>query len=52
MRLGYKELGLKLVEPLQNISHKSRQATMVDETKDEGQECKISYWRSTNYAIY
>jgi len=36
MRSGYKELGLELVEPLQDQPHKSQQPPMVDEEKDEG----------------
>jgi len=35
-RLGYKELGLELVEPLQYQPHKSQQPPMADEKKDEG----------------
>ena len=35
-RLGYKELGLELVEPLQDQPRKSQQPPMVDEKKDEG----------------
>ena len=34
-RLGYKELGLDLVEPLQDQPHKPRQALMREEKKDE-----------------
>ena len=36
MRAGYKELGLDLVEPLQDQPHKSRRPPMGDEKKDEG----------------
>ena len=36
MRLGYKELGLELVEPLQDHLIKSRRPPMADEKKDEG----------------
>ena len=36
MREGYKELGLDLVEPLQDQPHKSRWKPMGDENKDEG----------------
>ena len=35
-RLGYKELGLELVEPLQDQPRKSRRPPMADEKKDEG----------------
>jgi len=35
-RSGYKELGLELVEPLQDQPHKSRRPPMADEKKDEG----------------
>ena len=35
-RSGYKELGLKLVEPLQDQPHKSRWPPMSNEKKDEG----------------
>src|ERR1700722_20025444 len=35
-RSGYKELGLELVEPLQDEPRKSRWPPMVDEKKDEG----------------
>eukprot|EP00253_Pinus_taeda_P035157 PITA_35157 len=35
-RLGYKELGLELVEPLQDQPCKSRRPPMADEKKDEG----------------
>ena len=35
-RSGYKELGLELVEPLQDQPRKSRQPPMADENKDEG----------------
>ena len=34
-RLGYKELGLELVEPLRDQPHKSRRPPMADEKKDE-----------------
>ena len=36
MRLGYKELGLELVKPLQDQPHKSQWPPMADEKKDEG----------------
>jgi hypothetical protein len=36
MRLGYKELGLKLVKPLQDLPHKHRRPPMGEEKKDEG----------------
>ena len=35
-RSGYKELGLKLVKPLQDQPRKSRQPPMADEKKNEG----------------
>jgi hypothetical protein len=35
-RSGYKELGLELVEPLQDQPHKPRRPPMVEEKKDEG----------------
>lgn len=35
-RLGYKELGLELVEPLQDQPRKSQRPPMEDEKKDEG----------------
>jgi hypothetical protein len=35
-RLGYKELGLDLVEPLQDQPHKPRRTPMGEEKKDEG----------------
>ena len=35
-RSGYKELGLDLVEPLQDQPHKPRRMPMGDENKDEG----------------
>jgi hypothetical protein len=35
-RSGYKELGLNLVEPLQDQPHKPRRPPMGEETKDEG----------------
>eukprot|EP00253_Pinus_taeda_P029925 PITA_29925 len=35
-RSGYKELGLELVEPLQDQPRKSRRPPMADEEKDEG----------------
>ena len=41
MRGGYKELGLNLVEPLQDQPRKSRQPPMGDEKKDEGAEDPI-----------
>ena len=36
MRSGYKELGLDLVETLQDQPHKPRRPPMVEEKKDEG----------------
>jgi hypothetical protein len=36
-RSGYKELGLNLVEPLQDQPHKPQQTPMGDEKKDEGE---------------
>ena len=38
MRVGYKELGLDLVEPLQDQPHKSQWTPMGDEKKDQGIE--------------
>ena len=38
MRAKYKELGLNLVEPLQDQPHKSRRPPMGDEKNDEGIE--------------
>ena len=35
-RSGYKELGLDLVEPLQDQPRKPRRTAMGDEKKDEG----------------
>jgi len=35
-RLGYKELGLELVEPLQDQPRKSRRPSLEEEKKDEG----------------
>ena len=35
-RLGYKELGLDLVEPLQDQPQKPRRPPMAEEKKDEG----------------
>ena len=35
-RLGYKELGLDLVEPLQDQPHKPRRPPMAEEKKGEG----------------
>ena len=35
-RSGYKELGIDLVEPLQDHPHKPRRSPMGDEKKDEG----------------
>ena len=35
-RSGYKELGLDLVEPLQDHPHKPWRPPMVEENKDEG----------------
>ena len=40
-RVGYKELGLDMVEPLQDQPHKSRWPPMEDENKDEGVEDPI-----------
>ena len=40
-RAGYKELGLDLVEPLQDHPRKSRRPPMGDEKKDEGVENPI-----------
>ena len=40
-RAGYKELGLDLVEPLQDQPRKSRRPPMGDEKKDEGIEDPI-----------
>ena len=34
--LGYKELGLDLVEPLQDQPHKPRRPPMAEEKKDKG----------------
>jgi hypothetical protein len=36
MRSGYKELGLKVVEPLQDHPHRSRRPPMVEEKRDDG----------------
>ena len=36
MRSGYKELGLDLVEPLQDQRRKPQRTPMGDEKKDEG----------------
>ena len=36
MRLGYKDLGLELAEPLQDQPRKSQRPPMADENKDEG----------------
>ena len=36
MRSGYKELGLNMVEPLQDQPRKPQQTPMGDEKKDEG----------------
>jgi len=36
MRSRYKELGLKLVEPLQDQPRKPQQPPMVEQKKDEG----------------
>ena len=36
MRSRYKELGLDLVEPLQDHPHKPQRPSMVEEKKDEG----------------
>ena len=41
MRAGYKELGLDLVEPLQEWPRKSQQLPMGEEKKDEGIEYPI-----------
>jgi hypothetical protein len=35
-RSGYKKLGLKPIEPLQDRSHRARQKPMGDEKKDDG----------------
>jgi len=35
-RSRYKELGLELVEPLQDLPRRSRRPRMADEKKDEG----------------
>jgi hypothetical protein len=35
-RSGYKKLGLELIEPLQDQSHRSRQQPMGDEKNDDG----------------
>jgi hypothetical protein len=40
-RSGYKELGLDLVEPLQDQRHKPRRSPMGDEKKDKGVEDPI-----------
>ena len=40
-RAGYKELGLDLVEPLQDQPCKSRQPPMREKKKDEGVEDPI-----------
>ena len=40
-RAGYKELGLNLVETLQDQPHKSRWPPMGDEKKEEGAEDPI-----------
>ena len=40
-RVGYKELGLDLVEPLQDQPEKSQWPPMGDENKDEGIEDPI-----------
>ena len=40
-RAGYKELGLDLVEPLQDQPRKSQRPPMGDEKKDEGAEYPI-----------
>ena len=40
-RAGYKELGLDLVEPLQDQPRKSRRPPMGDKKKDEGAEDPI-----------
>ena len=40
-RAGYKELGLDLVQPLQDQPHKSRRPPMGDEQKDEDAEDPI-----------
>ena len=41
MRAGYKELGIDLVEPLQDQPRKSRRPPMGDEKKNEGAEDPI-----------
>ena len=38
MRAGYKELGIDLVEPLQDKPHKYQRSPMGDENKGEGAE--------------
>ena len=40
-RAGYKELGLNLVEPLQDQPRKSQRPPMGEEKKDEGAEDPI-----------
>jgi hypothetical protein len=40
-RLGYKELGLDLVEPLQDQPRKPRKPPMREEKKDEGERDPI-----------
>ena len=40
-RAGYKDLGLDLVEPLQDQPHKPQWPPMGDEKKDEGVEDPI-----------
>ena len=40
-KAGYKELGLDLVEPLQDQHRKSRRPPMGDEKKDKGTEDPI-----------
>ena len=40
-KAGYKELGLNLVEPLEDQPRKSRWPPMGDEKKDEGAEDPI-----------
>ena len=36
MRLGYKDLGLEMVEPLQDQPRKPRHPPMAEENNDEG----------------
>ena len=43
-RVGYKELGLDLLEPLQDQPHECRRPPMGDEKKDEGIEYPIKMY--------